>query len=57
MRVLSRFGPRLPQLAEAALIRANAPPPPPERRGPPGWVYGLGGAVLGAALVALGTLL
>jgi ubiquinone biosynthesis protein len=57
VRVLSRFGPRLPAMAEAALIRANAPPPPPERRRPPGWVYGLGGAAVGAALVALGALL
>ncbi len=56
-RVLSRFGPRLPQLAEAALIRANTPPPPPEREGFPGWAYGLGGALLGAALVALGSLI
>ncbi len=57
VRVLSRFGPRLPAMAEAALIRASAPPPPPERRRPPGWVYGLGGAAVGAALVALGALL
>ena len=57
VRVLSRFGPRLPQLAEAALIRANTPPPPAERRALPAWAYALGGAVLGAALVALGTLL
>ncbi len=56
-RVLSRFGPRLPQLAEAALIRVNSPAPPPERRRMPGWIYGLGGAVVGAALVALGSLL
>jgi ubiquinone biosynthesis protein len=57
VRVLSRFGPRLPQAAEAALVRASAPPPLPERRRPPGWVYGLGGALVGGALVALGTLL
>ena len=56
-RVLARFGPRLPQLAEAALIRANSPPPPPSAAGLPGWVYGLGGALVGAALVALGSLL
>ncbi len=55
VRVLSRFGPRLPQMAEALLIRASAPPPPPERRRFPGWIYGLGGAAVGAALVALGT--
>jgi ubiquinone biosynthesis protein len=57
VRVLSRFGPRLPQLAEAALIRANTPPPPAKRRAPPAWTYALAGAVLGAALVALGALL
>ena len=52
-----RFGTRLPQMAEMALTRASAPPPPPERRRPPGWVYGLGGAAVGAALVALGALI
>ncbi len=56
-RVLARFGPRLPQLAERALIQLNAPPPPPERRRFPGWVYGLMGAAVGAALVALGAAL
>jgi ubiquinone biosynthesis protein len=57
VRVLSRFGPRLPHMAETALIRLNAPPPPPERRRFPGWVYGLMGAAVGAALVALGAAL
>jgi ubiquinone biosynthesis protein len=57
LRVLSRFGPRLPQMAEAALIRAAEPPPPPPRRQRPGWHYALGGAAVGAALVVLGTLL
>jgi ubiquinone biosynthesis protein len=57
VRVLSRFGPRLPQLAEGLLIRANAPEPPPERPGPPPWAYALGGAVVGAALVVLGAML
>ena len=33
------------------------PPPPAKRRALPAWAYALGGAVLGAALVALGTLL
>ena len=54
-RVLSRFGPRLPQVAEAALMRAAAPPPRPPRRRLPRWAYALAGAALGAALVALGT--
>jgi ubiquinone biosynthesis protein len=57
VRVLARFGPLLPQMAEAALIRLNGPPPPPERRRFPGWVYGLGGAAVGAALVTLGAML
>ncbi len=57
VHVLTRFGPRLPQLAEAALERANAPPPPPERRRPPGWLYALGGAIVGAGLVVLGAML
>ncbi len=57
VRVLARFGPRLPLMAERALIGLNAPPPPPERRRFPGWVYGLLGAAVGAALVALGTML
>lgn len=57
VRILSRLGPRLPQMAEAALIRASAPPPQPEHRRIPGWAWGLGGAAVGAALVTLGTLL
>ena len=52
--VLSRFGPKLPQMVEDALIRtsaeANAPPPAPERHRLL-WVLG------GAGLVALGVLI
>ena len=56
VRILSRIGPRLPQMAEALLIRTNTPDEPPKsRRAVPGWAWGLGGAALGAALVALGT--
>ena len=55
LRVLARFGPRLPQLAEVALMRAAAPPAPPPRRRRPGWVWALAGTLVGAALVALGT--
>ena len=44
VRILSRLGPRLPQMAEAALIRASTPAPAPERRRVPGWAWGLGGA-------------
>ena len=57
VRVLTRFGPRLPQMAEAALVRANTPPPPPRRQRPPGWLYALAGAAVGATLVALGAML
>jgi len=45
-RVLSRFGPRLPQMAEAALIGRNQTPPPPR---PSPW-RALGFSVLGAGL-------
>ena len=51
-RILSRFGPRLPVLAEAALIRLSAPPPDPPPR--PGWrraALVLIGAIAGAGLV------
>ncbi|PZQ47165.1 MAG: 2-polyprenylphenol 6-hydroxylase [Rhodovulum sulfidophilum] len=57
LRVLSRFGPRLPALAESALTRLSFDAPARPARVIPGWVYGLGGAVLGAGLVALGSLL
>ena len=39
VRILSRLGPRLPQMAEAALIRASAPAPQPSGRGRP-WAWG-----------------
>jgi ubiquinone biosynthesis protein len=55
--VLSRYGPLLPQMARRTLIERHDRPIVIERRRPPGWIYGLGGAALGAALVALGTLL
>lgn len=53
-RVLARFGPRLPQLAEAALIRqANAAVNPPEvrRHSPLAWM------AVGGGLVAVGVVL
>lgn len=52
--VLARFGPRLPQLTEAALLRQVAPlppAPPPSNWRPVGWM------VLGAGLAGLGALL
>lgn len=51
--VLARFGPQLPRLAEAALIRLNNPPPPPRpqrRRARLAWAA-LGGGVVGLAWV------
>ncbi len=52
-RVLARFGPKLPQLAEAALIRQSAPPPPPPRRGRlRDAAIGMLGAAVGAAVAA-----
>ena len=54
-RVLARFGPRLPQLAEAALIRQAAPPPPPPRsRVWPALGWMLAGGALTLAGVAIG---
>ena len=56
--VLSRFGPKLPQMVEDALIRtsaeANAPPPAPERHR---LLWALGGAGLVALGVLIGTLI
>jgi ubiquinone biosynthesis protein len=49
--VLARFGPRLPALAEAALIRQSTDPKPPQRRGV--WAP-LAHAALGGGLVAVG---
>jgi len=57
VRILARYGPRLPQMAEMALIRASAEPRPLPANRTPGWVFALGGTVIGAALVALGTFL
>jgi ubiquinone biosynthesis protein len=51
-RVVARFGPRLPKLAEEALIRHSAPPAPPPRRsaGATAAVF-LFGAAAGAAAI------
>ncbi|MCR9085284.1 MAG: 2-polyprenylphenol 6-hydroxylase [Rhodobacteraceae bacterium] len=54
IQVLARYGPRLPQLAEAALLRHNEPPAPPVV---PGWRAPLLWMMTGAAAVILGGLL
>jgi ubiquinone biosynthesis protein len=57
-RILGRFGPRLPQLAEAALIRSANPAvePPEGRRWANAGLLAVGAAA-GAALVWIGMLL
>lgn len=42
-KVLSRFGPLLPRMAEEALIRANATPPDTKENRIPGWMWFLSG--------------
>ncbi len=57
-RVLSRFGPRLPELAEAALIRQSSPEPvSPHARAPSALSYIGLGAVLALASVWVASLL
>jgi ubiquinone biosynthesis protein len=52
-QVLARFGPKLPQLTEALLVRQNNPPPPhPVRRWAP-LGYMAGGALIALAAVAI----
>ncbi|WP_138936266.1 2-polyprenylphenol 6-hydroxylase [Roseovarius arcticus] len=59
LAVLARFGPRLPQLVETAIMRSAAPPPaeiPPLRRRDLA-LWGVGGIALGAVLtIAIGHL-
>lgn len=58
LAVLARFGPRLPQLVEDAIIRQSAPPPePPRRRKRDLVAWGAGGVALGASVAALIALL
>jgi ubiquinone biosynthesis protein len=53
-RVLARFGPRLPQLAEAALLaQANPPRREPGSPWPERFGYAAGGAALLAVLLLL----
>jgi ubiquinone biosynthesis protein len=53
LRILSRFGPRLPGMAERLLVETRRDrertPPPPRRTG---WLWGLAGLLAGAALAA-----
>jgi len=55
MRVLSRFGPKLPQLAEAALTRQGGEDDPPPRRGKAA-LAAAGYVLLGAAAAIAGVL-
>ncbi|MEO0694287.1 MAG: 2-polyprenylphenol 6-hydroxylase, partial [Pseudomonadota bacterium] len=56
-RVLGRFGPKLPGLAEAVLIRQSEEPAPPPRRVTARSVgLVLGGALIGALVVVLANL-
>jgi len=57
-RVLSRFGPKLPQMVEDALIRHGTPPPPPPKQSrwaPVRWIAL--GAALSVGAIWLGALL
>lgn len=51
-QILARFGPRLPEMAEAALIRSTNPPPPPKpqrKRARIAWMT-LGGVIVGVVI-------
>ena len=52
LKVLSRFGPHLPQLAETALERATRPEPVPVQK-PLHWRSALVGAVIGGIVILL----
>jgi ubiquinone biosynthesis protein len=52
-RVLARFGPRLPALAERALLSATLDPSPPPKREIPPWGWAIIGAAIGAIVVSL----
>ena len=54
LRVVGRFGPKLPALVEAALINQQSPPPEPN---PPSRLKMAGLVLLGAGLVVIGVLL
>ncbi len=53
LAVLARFGPRLPQMVEAAIVRQSAPPPePPPRRRRDLAAWGIGGLAAGALIAS-----
>ncbi|MEM8872515.1 MAG: 2-polyprenylphenol 6-hydroxylase, partial [Pseudomonadota bacterium] len=52
VRILSRFGPLLPVMAERALIDTNTPDEKPERNTLPWWVWLLTGAGLAGGVAA-----
>lgn len=55
LMVLSRFGPRLPQMVESAIMRSSAPPEPPAPRNTRRdlALWGMGGIIIGAILAGL----
>jgi ubiquinone biosynthesis protein len=57
VKVLSRFGPLLPGMAERALVYANNPPQPKDERGLPWWGWLMTGAAGALGLVALAELI
>ncbi len=56
-RVLARFGPRLPKLTEAALIRLGDNPGEPKARAIPPAIWALGGAIVTTLAFFAGTLI
>ncbi|MFQ5623240.1 MAG: 2-polyprenylphenol 6-hydroxylase [Paracoccaceae bacterium] len=54
VKILSRYGPMLPTIAEEAIIRAHAPAEP-KKGGPavPAWLWAAGGAVAGGGIAAV----
>lgn len=55
LTVLARFGPRLPQMVEDAIIRSSTPPEPvaPRNRRRDLALWGMGGIIVGALLASL----
>jgi ubiquinone biosynthesis protein len=58
LRILARFGPLLPKLAQDALIRQNNPPPPQKPQGSYAWVawMALGSGVTAVAVFLISSL-